>query len=632
MKNYLVLITFAILIAAGMLSAEQKNKNECNQIQADPKPIVFFNNILDSTGFQDNFYFHNAYWRFINGEYGTDIYKDMTEQMAFNNVTVPKIKINDHQVYVFPLGDKGLDYSPGSITLFKFIKAALDSGKRVIIFGNGFLEKTTDPEIKKFIDSTMGIMDIGRKIVSSKDSVFPYGIKGKDETDIGLNDYITCNAIGYDNGTPYQALMDYRYLNTFKSRDEEKFTTFFHIAKEENNVMVATDSAVGIRTKLKKGARVVLWSIGSENVHFTHRSQRIIHSSLQWALMNDVDMNAPELDIIPGFSVDMGFGEQGTTRIKTIRLRNKGKDTLHISKVEFENRDKGEIFPVDSIGQNAETYYKTKKFVLKPNSIDSIRVCFKPKEDGSIYLRTISLHTNEQALDTSAYGRKRDITFIGQGGKDDYTGAYIQANIDFINFDSVSLKNSGKKLLEIHNKGTDTIRMSSIKLVPQDSIYKINNIDLKRFTLAPHTFNTYEIEFTPYHLIDYIAEIQVWSDASNSSEEGYIKILLFGRGAEAPGFVPEVIIPGCSFSLTAAPNPANDIASVIYMYEGDQIACLKLWLADIRGKKVIDILNKSIEPGEGNVSFNTTGLASGTYFIIADMQGKSAKIPLVIIR
>ncbi|MGA2297021.1 MAG: choice-of-anchor D domain-containing protein [FCB group bacterium] len=71
---------------------------------------------------------------------------------------------------------------------------------------------------------------------------------------------------------------------------------------------------------------------------------------------------------------------------------------------------------------------------------------------------------------------------------------------------------------------------------------------------------------------------------------------------------------GTAQLISIKPNPAS--SSVELDYELSEQGNTKIWLANILGNNVLELLDGYIQPGVKSLNFSTTGLSDGVYFII----------------
>jgi hypothetical protein len=619
----------------------QDVKNNKNQIQEDKK-IVFFNNLVDPSKQQDNFYFQNGYWRYVDGSYGGQLFKDDIQQMDFSDQNIAALKIMDHECYVFPMGDFVLYANSGNKTVINFIKAVLDSGKRVVLFGHNMLTSSkNNPLAKAFVEDTMGIKDIEIHPVSTKSgsttTIYNYSAFGKDYDPIGLNTFKLMNARGTDiYGQAASALINYLDVEVFKTKNDSIYETFDFLGSTvDRETAVRTDQCFGIRKIFKNKARVVLFSYGLENMLFTYDAQQVLVAAIRWSMMNNVDADGPLLDITSGDFISFGNVNIGSSKNKNILLLNNGNQTLKIDKIWFEDENKDVFYPVDDKGVNIESSLITQKINIEPGKGTSIKITFKPKVDQFPYIRTMYIKTNEQKLDGSGIGREYGITCFGEGGDIRPLGPYVAFNYEALDFEEVTLGDDPKILpLEVYNKGLTKLDIASIMFKDNsEGNFFIPADDLKKKTIDPESSETYHVTFYPKNAA---AKMTAWlkfyvAEAENGTE---FSIPCYGaaKEKEIEPYVSEIFMPGGNFRLEVSPNPAGESAIATYTWDKGTPSDLDMWLIDLNGNKVMSLLNTRIDNGSGSVNINTTDLSSGTYFILAKIRGKAAKIPLVILK
>ncbi len=85
-----------------------------------------------------------------------------------------------------------------------------------------------------------------------------------------------------------------------------------------------------------------------------------------------------------------------------------------------------------------------------------------------------------------------------------------------------------------------------------------------------------------------------------------------------------------SFTLSPAyPNPFNPVTTI--QYSLPVLAEVKLAVYDINGRKLVELLNQRVSPGEHQISWDAGNYASGVYFVklIAGSYSESQKIMLI---
>ena len=128
--------------------------------------------------------------------------------------------------------------------------------------------------------------------------------------------------------------------------------------------------------------------------------------------------------------------------------------------------------------------------------------------------------------------------------------------------------------------------------------------------------------------IEYIVEND-FSDAeitfvSNDKSAPNKVMTVSGTGVDAAASVPGVISD--LFEMTVTPNPIVDASEVKFNVTGS--ANVNIELIDATGRIVNSVYN-GVTTGE-TVGLNSSQLSSGTYYINANVDGKTTQIPVVI--
>ena len=85
-------------------------------------------------------------------------------------------------------------------------------------------------------------------------------------------------------------------------------------------------------------------------------------------------------------------------------------------------------------------------------------------------------------------------------------------------------------------------------------------------------------------------------------------------------------------TIKATPNPVTSNGVIQYTINTTNEALLHLYLVDLTGKTISDLLTQNVQPGSSSIEFNTSKLNSGTYYIIANVNGSTAKLPVVVVK
>ncbi|NQV37995.1 MAG: T9SS type A sorting domain-containing protein [Candidatus Marinimicrobia bacterium] len=155
-----------------------------------------------------------------------------------------------------------------------------------------------------------------------------------------------------------------------------------------------------------------------------------------------------------------------------------------------------------------------------------------------------------------------------------------------------------------------------------------STVTVKNYEMSPH--------FAPYATAEdayFIFQMGDWSvnTVGGILFEDYKQRLYVGHLMDdAVGVEKSLMLPG-SFELTQNyPNPFNPKAMVEYSIESDGHVSVDLF--DLRGSKVMTLVNENKPAGTHDFSINGESLPSGVYFYTMNFAGKSATKKLVLMK
>ncbi len=255
------------------------SKSAIDETQGANKAIVLFNNFYSSSEI-----FGQCYWSILNGDYGSGEFADEVMQTPFSDNVIASMNVKDHEVYIFPLGDNPLEATmqAGKTKVIDFIKMALNSGRKVIVFSHKALRNyTSDADVKDFIENILMIEYKGLKPLLSGTSRTAYYVKGLggDPLGLGLFKWFNCTS------GSYAPLIWWDDVETFRSKDALLCPTFDYIASSgDESSAVATDSAVGTCRVLSNSGKVVFYSYDLVNMSKLADRYSVLYAAIRWSL------------------------------------------------------------------------------------------------------------------------------------------------------------------------------------------------------------------------------------------------------------------------------------------------------------------------------------------------------------
>jgi hypothetical protein len=104
---------------------------------------------------------------------------------------------------------------------------------------------------------------------------------------------------------------------------------------------------------------------------------------------------------------------------------------------------------------------------------------------------------------------------------------------------------------------------------------------------------------------------------------------LVGNGF-ATGVPDEITSNDGVITLKATPNPMGENGTITYSLNTANTGSFRMYLMDMSGRTVMDLVSGSVPSGTHTYEFNTSALSSGTYVIVARHNGSIVNLPIVI--
>ena len=84
--------------------------------------------------------------------------------------------------------------------------------------------------------------------------------------------------------------------------------------------------------------------------------------------------------------------------------------------------------------------------------------------------------------------------------------------------------------------------------------------------------------------------------------------------------------------IKASPNIFSESAIIDYSLKSSTSSLFNLYLVDLAGSKILDLVNSSHGMGSYQAELKTEGLSAGTYFIIGSTGKSIVKLPVKVIK
>lgn len=205
-----------------------------------------------------------------------------------------------------------------------------------------------------------------------------------------------------------------------------------------------------------------------------------------------------------------------------------------------------------------------------------------------------------------------------------------EADITFdkgtLDFGKVEVGQSKDMTFTINSIGDTTLVVTDASIIfDDDNVFQIVNLTTP-FSLQPGQSKVVTVRFTPKEEKKYDVP---FLEVNSNAKSGVLSLTLIGQG-----FIPESVYDDTYsnniITLSAGPNPFDRATKISFNLNGVESRYVELYIVDGTGKRIANLVNSYLLPGIHDVEFNSEGLASGTYFVIANVNGTTLTMPIVI--
>jgi glutaredoxin len=206
-------------------------------------------------------------------------------------------------------------------------------------------------------------------------------------------------------------------------------------------------------------------------------------------------------------------------------------------------------------------------------------------------------------------------------------GPKLSTNKTAVNFGNVDLDKTREMPFEIVNNGTTKTDLVIDELsIIGDGADGFVFVDLDNTISIPAgEAYTVDVLFSPTVDKEYNAVVTIKSE--NSVDQNEVTVSLVGKGV---GESSVAELKDGTFSISALPNPFETVARIEYNAGYDFNSNVNMFVIDANGKIITTLVNSAVSAGTHSVEFNGSALASGTYYVIAQVNGETLRIPLIL--
>jgi hypothetical protein len=195
-----------------------------------------------------------------------------------------------------------------------------------------------------------------------------------------------------------------------------------------------------------------------------------------------------------------------------------------------------------------------------------------------------------------------------------------------LDFGKVEVGTSKDLTFEISSTGDTTLKVEDASIIfDDDKVFEIIGLTTP-FSLEPGQKKVVTVRFTPKAEKKYDVP---FLEVNSNAKSGTLSLTLVGQGFIS-GSVYDDTYSNKLITLSAGPNPFDRATKISFNLNGIDTKYVELYVIDGTGKRVATLVNANLLSGIHEVEFNSEGLSSGTYFVIANVNGTSLTMPIVI--
>ncbi|MBM2815177.1 MAG: Choice-of-anchor protein [Ignavibacteria bacterium] len=208
--------------------------------------------------------------------------------------------------------------------------------------------------------------------------------------------------------------------------------------------------------------------------------------------------------------------------------------------------------------------------------------------------------------------------------------AQIMVDQSSLNFGMVAVGKNATQNITISNSGAKDLIIDDMNFTnDMKNVFSLFEPPTLPLTVQPATEITIKVRFAPGNNMIYQGvQLNIHSNAGNTPNQA---IQLAGQGDDTQG-VDDPMASNDVLSIKAGPNPFTENMTINCSISGNSPKFADIFLADALGNKVMSIANGSMESGLSSFSIDGTNLSSGIYFVIAAIDGKTLRVPVVHIK
>ncbi len=191
-------------------------------------------------------------------------------------------------------------------------------------------------------------------------------------------------------------------------------------------------------------------------------------------------------------------------------------------------------------------------------------------------------------------------------------------------FSTIKIDSAASVSIDMKNTGTADLTISdAVVSGDADGVFAVQ--DAKEMgTIAAGEKGTFKVIFTPKAEKTYTATIKI---TTNDPANPTVSLAVTGKGVTGTS----VIDINNAFAMAVTPNPISTTGTVSYNLT-DNAGSVRVYVVNSLGAMVSELYNGAMAAGAHSVSINAAALESGSYSVIANIDGVIARLPIVIVK
>lgn len=532
---------------------------------------------------------------------------------ALINFPPKSFEISIFQFDYWNRGVLALAHSLNSV-LMPGITSAISEGKKILIFSEfdityGFSNPTyASSYFNSFVGNVLGLQASNSVLqhIQVDGSGNITGLNANKLTGI-LGDEIS-SGMDYTFNTGYALPNDLYYIGIFSDILTKKTSAESEVFLHYN---ANTSYGAAVRV-IRDDSRIIYCSFDPKAIQHDGMRSELVGRLLLW--LDKKVIKVQPVMVVSVSNLDFEKVPVGTTKEMSFDIESKGSDPLEIKTLKID-WDDDLVFSITNIPPLPLT--------IQPDQKYTVNVKFTPKAQQLYDVPILEIESNDP---DNPY---KSLSLKGEG-EPVTVGPKISLSAQSLEFGEIEIGYSMDKEVVITNLGGESLVVDEILFENNsDASYAFVDLPVLPFMIKAGKTQTISVRFAPKAETDYNnTTIKI---ESNDDNDPTMVMNLSGKGKLQGNSVDdEQNVNTPVLALSVGPNPVVNSSVITYNLNTPMSQMVTLTVVDQAGRVIAKLLEQQVLPGENRLEFNSTGYASGTYFLVARTGSFSTQIPLVI--